>query len=212
MSQQETATDRLVGVIQSIQMAQESGVLTVKRGEGSALEEGSIAFVNGQIKQTTVGRRSGAVALNWLSTWGQCRYTFVPFNERQTQPLNLIPPTGAGDTPRPITRDLQSSTPPAPSPRQSGALLRVSGSSWERRLPPPPSPASIIFHPTQPLAGALRGIEQNRLSRSHRQLFLLIDGQRTVQELARLAAKNEQDIQALLRDLERIGVIRSGGH
>jgi hypothetical protein len=33
-----------------------------------------------------------------------------------------------------------------------------------------------------------------------------------VQELTRLAAKNEQDLQALLHDLERIGVIRSGGH
>jgi len=55
----------------------------------------------------------------------------------------------------------------------------------------------------------LHAIEQKRLSRSHRQLFLLIDGQRSVQELGRLAAKNEQDLQALLGDLERIGVIRS---
>lgn len=208
MSQRETATDRLVGVIQSIQMAQDNGVLTVRRGEGSTLEEGSIVFINGQIKQTIVGRRGGSVALDWLSTWGSCRYIFAPFNERQT--LNALPPAGA-DTTRPITRDLQSSIPAMPAKEQSGPLPPVSGSSWERR-PPPPSPASIIFYPTQPLAAALRAIEQNRLSRSHRQLFLLINGQRTAQELARLAAKNEQDLQALLRDLERIGVIRSGDH
>ncbi len=211
MSQQETATDRLVGVIQSIQMAQGDGVLTVRRGEGSTLEEGSIVFVNGQVKKTTIGRRSGANALNWLSTWGQCRYIFVPFNERQTQPLNALPPAGAGNT-RPITRDLQSSTLATPAKRQSGSLPPASGSSWERRPPPPPSPASKIFYPTQTLTAALRAIEQKRLSRSHRQLFLLIDGQRSVQELARLAAKNEQDLQALLGDLERIGVIRSGGY
>jgi hypothetical protein len=211
MSQQETATDRLVGVIQSIQMAQGNGVLTVRRGEGGTLEEGSIVFVNGQVKQTTVGRRSGAIALNWLSTWGQCRYSFAPFNERRTQPLNVIPTTGAGNT-RPITRDLQSGTPATPAQSQSGPLSPTSGSSWERRPPPPPSPASIIFYPIQPLTAALREIEQNRLSRSHRQLFLLVDGQRPAQELARLTAKNEQDLQALLRDLERIGVIRSGGN
>lgn len=184
-------------------------MLTVKRGEGSTLEEGSIVFINGQIKQTTVGKRNGSVALNWLSTWGQCRYAFASFNDWQTQPLNALPPTGAGNT-RPITRDLQSNTPVTPAKRQSEPLLPASGSSWERRPPPPPPPASIIFYPTQPLAAALRRIEQNRLSRSHRQLFLLIDGQRTAQVLERLAAKNEQDLQALLRDLERIGVIRSG--
>jgi len=211
MSQQETATDRLVGVIQSIQMAQRNGVLTVRRGEGSALEEGTIVFVNGQIAQTIVGKRSGEVALNWLSTWDQCRYTFAPFDNRQTQPLNVMPPAGTGNT-RPITRDLQSSIPTPPAKKQSGPLPPVSGSSWERRPPPPPPPESIIFHPTQPLEAALREIAQKRLSRSHRQLFLLINGQRTVQELARLVAKNEQDIQALLSDLERIGVIRSGDH
>ncbi len=211
MSQQETETDRLVGVIQSIQMSQGNGVLTVRRGEGSTFEEGSIVFVNGQVKQTTVGMRSGAIALNWLSTWGQCRYTFAPLNEWQMQQLNALPPAGTGNT-RPITRDLQSSTPVLPARGQSEPLPPSSGSTWERRPPPAPSSTTFIFYPIQPLAAALREIEQNRLSRSHRQLFLLIDGQRTTQELARLSAKNEQDVQAVLRDLERIGVIRSGGH
>ncbi len=209
MSQQETATDRLIGVIQSIQMTQGNGVLSVRRGEGSILEEGSIIFVNGQIKQATVGRRSGAIALNWLSTWGQCRYIFAPFNARQTQQLNSLPPPGAGNT-RPITSDLQSSTSALPARGQSESIPPLSGSTWERRPPSPPSSPSNIFYPIRPLAAALREIEQNKLSRSHRQLFLLIDGQRTAQELARLAAKNEQDLQAFLRDLERIGVIRSG--
>jgi hypothetical protein len=210
MSQQETATDRLIGVIQSIQMTQGNGVLTVRRGEGSTFEEGSIIFVNGQVKQTTVGMRSGAIALNWLSTWGQCHYTFAPLNEWQMQQLNALPPAGAGNT-RPITRDLQSSTPALPERGQSEPLPPASGSRWERRPLSPPSTTSNKFYPIQPLAAALREIEQNRLSRSHRQLFLLIDGQRTPQELARLTAKNEQDLQAVLRDLERIGVIRSDG-
>lgn len=210
MSQQETATDRLIDIIQSIQMAQENGVLTVRRGEGGTLEEGSIVFANGQIKQTIVGRRSGPAALNWLSTWGQCRYTFASLNDRQIQPLNPLPTNGSGTT-RPITADLQSSV-PAPSQRQSEPLLPITGSNWQRRPPATAAPLPVAFYPTQTLTAALREIEQNRLSRSHRQLFLLIDGQRTTQELARLAAKNEQEVQALLHELERIGVIRSGGH
>ncbi len=207
MSQQETATDRLVGVIQAIQMAQEDGVLTVRRGEGSTLEEGSIVFINGQIKQTTTGRRSGAAALNWLSTWGHCRYTFTSSNGRQTQPLNV---TAAAivHPGRAFAGDLRSGM----AERQSEPLLPVTASTWERRPPPPPPPVPIIFHATQPLAAALRSIEQSKLSRTHRQLFLLIDGQRSVQELARLAGKNEQDVQALLRDLQQVGIIQSGGH
>src|ERR1700686_1663078 len=98
MSQQETATDRLIGVIQSIQMTQGNGVFTVRRGEGSTFDEGSIIFVNGRVKQTTVGKRSRAIALNWLSTWGQCRYPFAPLDEWQMQQLNALPPTGAGNT------------------------------------------------------------------------------------------------------------------
>lgn len=211
MSQQETATDRLVSIIQSIQMAQGNGVLTVKRGEGGTLEEGSIVFVNGQVKQATAGRRSGANALNWLSTWGQCRYIFASLDVRQTQSLNGVgvPSTSAGNT-RSTTRDLQASIPASPAERESGPLLPAFSSRWERRPPPPPSQAAIIFYPIQQLGVALRAIELNRLSRSHRQLFLLIDGQRSAQELARLAGKTEQDLQALLHDLERIGVIRSG--
>ena len=210
MSQQETATDRLVGVIQSIQMAQESGVLTVRRGEGSTLEEGNIVFTDGQIKQTTTGRRSGAAALNWLSTWSHCRYTFTSTTSqgnRQTQPLNG---TAAAVTlpGRAFAGDLRSGI----AERQSEPLLPVTAATWERRPPPAPPPAPIIFYPTQPLDVAVRSIERNKLSRTHRQLFLLIDGQRSVQELTRLAGKNEQDVQALLRDLQRIGIIQSGGH
>src|SRR5579872_1149972 len=204
MPQQETATDHLVSVIQSIQMAQGNGVLTVRRGEGGTLEEGSVVFVNGQVKHTTAGRRSGANALNWLSTWGQCRYSFASTDVRQTQPLNTVPSANENNS-RPTTSDLQTPIPSAPADRQSEPLPSISGSGWERRPPSLPSPVSIIFYPTQSLGVALNSIALNRLSRSHRQLFLLIDGQRSAQELARLAGKNEQDLQTLLRDLERIG-------
>jgi hypothetical protein len=206
MSQQETVTDRLVGVIQSIQMAQEDGVLSVKRGEGNTFEEGSIVFVNGQIKQTISGRRTGTAALNWLSTWGRCHYTFTASNGRQTQPLDMTTTT-VTEHGRAFAGDLRSG---GPVRRPAEPLLPRSGVSWERR--PQPPPASPIYYPTRPLAAALRAIEQGQLSRAHRQLFLLIDGRRGVQELAHLAAKNEQDVQALLRDLERISIIGSGGH
>ena len=163
--------------------------------------------MNGQIKETTTGRRSGAAALNWLSTWSHCRYKFTSSNGKQAQPLDVERAATANNG-RLFAGDLNSNI----GQRRSEPLLPVTASNWERRPTPAPTPASIIFYPTLPLAAALRSIEQSNLSRTHRQLFLLIDGQRSVQELARLAAKNEQEVQELLRDLQRIGIIQSGGH
>ncbi len=76
--QQELLTDRLVHVISSIQRGRRSGVLTAKRGEGIALEEGTIVFANGQVSQASVGRRRGSEALNWLSTPGRARLRWKP--------------------------------------------------------------------------------------------------------------------------------------
>ena len=210
MSQQETATDRLVSIIQTIQMAQGNGTLTVRRGIGGTFEEGTVIFVNGQVKQASAGRRSGPEALNWLSTWGQCRYFFASSEasaSSQLQPQNETSSSQAS-TPSSNTEP-RARIPTNPLERPEGP--RVSSTGWERRTPAPPSQTSIISYPIQPLGEALRRIEQNRLSRSHRQLFLLIDGQRTALELARLAAKNQEDLLELLYDLERIGVIQLGG-
>src|SRR5713226_9094218 len=76
--QQETATERLVKVIQTVQIGLRTGVLAARRGEGVTLEEGVISFVNGQVTEVSARRRSGSEALNWLSAWSHCRYTFTP--------------------------------------------------------------------------------------------------------------------------------------
>jgi hypothetical protein len=46
------------------------------------------------------------------------------------------------------------------------------------------------------------------LTRMHRQLFLLIDGNRTVPELIRLMGHRTDEFDALLADLERAGLVR----
>lgn len=55
---------------------------------------------------------------------------------------------------------------------------------------------------------ALPDFRRMGLSRTHRQLFLLIDGQRTLQELARLTARSLPEVDASLSDLERAGLIQ----
>jgi hypothetical protein len=215
MSQQETATDRLVPIIKSIQLGRLSGILTARRGEGM-IEEGTIAFVNGQVTQAHVGRRSGSGALNWLSTWGRCLFSFVP-----SDPLTITPPSlpsspGAredhhkdnGSYPR--IQDSTSDKPSGPPERPSGLLLPGSQNGATAGQPTQPARIAIVPSPTQPLSEALSRIEQRGLSRIHKHVFLLIDGHRSVMELGRLSKKNQDEVYGLLRDLVRLGVIRIG--
>ena len=51
-------------------------------------------------------------------------------------------------------------------------------------------------------------LNQKRFSRLHLHLFLLVDGQRNIVELARLVGKRPEEVQKLLIDLEAIGIIR----
>ncbi len=53
--QRETATDRLADVIEVAQLGQKTGLLTVERGNGITLEEGSITFVDGQVTEASAG-------------------------------------------------------------------------------------------------------------------------------------------------------------
>ena len=216
--QQEMMTDRLVSVISSIQRGRRSGVLTARRGEGSALEEGTIVFANGQVSQASIGRRRGSEALNWLSTWGNCRFMFAPTSSeagmQAYQPSlpakgSSTGPLALGSAPRTInTRGPDPHTPMPSSPGGQGGP-QVAGewgkSGMNGRTN---TPAFEAPYPLQQLDEALRLIEQYRLSRIHRQLFCLVDGQRSIVELGRLMGKRGNEIYRLLEDLERAHVIR----
>jgi hypothetical protein len=202
MSQQrELLTDRLVRVISSIQRERGSGVLMVKRGEGNFLEEGSIVFVNGQITEARTGRLRDSGARNLLSTWENCRYLFMPSSseagvggspptlsveKRDTDPLSLRSPT-------------HMSGPDPQTPMPSSQMLQ----EGHRDAPDERTPYLILYHNV-----ALRLIEQQELSRAHRQLIFLIDGRRSIGDLARLTRKSGSELYRLLEDLERAHVIR----
>jgi len=209
MSQQETATDRLVTVIKSIQLGRLSGTLTARRGEGVTEEEGTITFVNGQVTQANVGRRSGSGALNWLSTWGMCRFSFVPSGTSPITPPSLPSSPGAiADQHRGNGIYPRIQTPTSDKP--SGPLIPGDQDGPVAEQPNPSAHMTIIPHTTRPLSEALRGIEQRGLSRIHKHVFLLVDGRRSVKELVHLSGKNQDEVYGLLSDLVRIGVIRIG--
>lgn len=185
--QREATTDRLVGIIASIKMERRSGRLLVRRGEGLTSEEGTLVFVQGQVAEAHVGRRSGANALNWLSTWGQTRYVFTPLTSNKDTPI----PMGGFD----------SAFSPAPGRAVTSPLQPINTDKLEPTV-------SGIPSATVALAEAATRIERAGLSRAHRHLYLLIDGQRSTFDFVPLVGKKVEEVRNMLHDLAWLGVIQ----
>ncbi len=205
---EEVAIDRLLSIIQTIQLGRKTGLLTAKRGEGADVEKGTILFTRGQITEARLGERMGADALIALNTWRNCVFTFVLSNEQDTS--HPSPTAAANRSLDPITTsNPQPFIAISPLRRSSGALTREERTpSWQEQPFPPVAISGAPYHTTRSVEAALRATEHMGLSRSHRQLLLLIDGQRTIADLSRLTRRSLNDVYALLRDLERATVIR----
>lgn len=195
--QRETMTDNLADIIHIIHIGCKSGTLTVERGEGKTLEEGFILFSDGRAIEAKVGQQNGLAAFNYLNLWQTCRFSFIS-QESQidtlsrpfTQPLSPQPGTSSS-----ANRQYSSATPPM---SRSGPLPPYSSSAGQFRCPlRTPSGEVALQHP-----------ENFQLPRMHRRLLLLINGQRNVPELARLMVRNLNEVQALLNDLERSGLVQ----
>ncbi len=190
--QREAATDRLVGVIANIKIEHRSGQLRVRRGEGLTSEEGLLTFVQGQITQANAGRRNGADALNWLSTWGQTRYVFTS--------LTLDEKANAAFSPQsPLPESVIT------NPAVLAIQVNTDKLAWDEHVP---TSGYETLRVTMELHEATTRIERAGLSRSHRRLYLLIDGHRAVRELVPLIGKQTEEVRSMLHDLEWLGVIQ----
>src|SRR5437588_11389431 len=96
MSQQPaTSTDRLINVIEVIQLGRKTGILTAERNVGSMLEHGMITFVNGIVIQASFGQHTGFRAFSVLKSWSTCRFSFTPSDPSHstiqiTHPLEYV--------------------------------------------------------------------------------------------------------------------------
>jgi hypothetical protein len=207
--QRETITNSLANLIQVIQLGRKSGVLTVERGEGAAFEEGMITFVNGEAVEALAALFNGQNALRWFDTWETCRYAFIP------TPTSEIPAISAPiSTPVNTSRFDQRMTNTGTHPRIPTSPLRESAARRQAsngRTEPVISlmPASAVPYPVKSLEESLHRVEQLGLSRQHRHLLLLVDGQRTVADMVRLIGRAQNEVQKLLGDLEQAGIIHS---
>ena len=202
--QKETITNSLADVIQVIQLSRKSGMLTVERGEGETFEEGMITFVNGQAVEAQTAAFNGQNALRWLGSWGTCRFAFIP------TPTSEIPSIPLVSIPTFEQRMRDTGTHPRIpiSPLRESAARRQAGNGGTGQVISFIS-ASAVPHLVIPLEESLRHVDQLGLSRQHRRLLLLVDGQRNVAEMVRLIGRTLYEVQQLLADLEQAKIIRS---
>lgn len=177
-----TATDKLDDVIQTLRFVRKTGILTIQRdGPGDFFEQGTIVLQDGQIVNAFLGNLRGSDALKKLSTWRTCHFVF------QATPSTTFSP----------------STLPVYPPRNS--LLPP---DQPVNVPPRSLPAPDVPHRAQQYQEALPDFARLGLSRLHRQLFLLIDGRRSIVMLTRLIRRDQQEVLQMLAEMENVGIIR----
>jgi hypothetical protein len=154
-------------------------------------EEGTLTFMQGQITQASAGRRRGSDALNWLSTWKQARYVFTPLASDEELPIILSAFSSSADK--------MATNPGLPTARVNTDRLES---------PHLLTQAYGIPYPMVKLSEATECIQRAGLSRSHRRLYLLIDGHRSAIELVPLAGKSAEEVRNMLHDLEWLGIIK----
>ena len=203
--QKETITNSLADVIQVIQLSRKSGMLTVERGEGETFEEGMITFVNGQAVEAQTAAFNGQNALSWLSSWGTCRFAFIPTPTSEIPSIPALVSTPAFEQ---RMRDTGTHPRIPISPLRESAARRQAGNGGTGQVISFIS-ASVVPHLVIPLEESLRYVDQLGLSRQHRRLLLLVDGQRNVAEMVRLIGRTQYGVQQLLADLEQAKIIRS---
>jgi hypothetical protein len=189
--QPEMEANALVDIISRIQRARKTGLLVVKRMNGSVLEEGTITFVKGQVTGSEAGRRKGQDAFNLLSQWLDCQFLFISPDQDNsflydTAKSQAVAPTSPLQKKDPLPSEMRGSPVVAQSNAQNGS----SSVPFQ----------AASFEVVSPMIDRLG-------SRFYRQIFLLIDGKRSIVELVRLTRRDQSEVEKALYDLESLGVI-----
>jgi hypothetical protein len=215
-----TATNRLSNVIDVVEMGRRSGMLSVERGGGSVLEVGEIFFVSGSPTYAALAGLRGREALLALGNWGPCRFAFD--TESPPPPGNIVV---TNPTLHAAPRNQPSSTPPmgnhipAAGNRMTGRLQtgplgsKQTGSlNQYGSYTPPGTYANTDGLGRRPrrapdVRDLMAVVTTYNLSRNHRTVLLLADGEHSILDLARLSSKSVDEITGLLADLESRGLV-----
>ena len=177
-----------------------NGMMTIEHKQGGRVEEGEVYFQTGQPIQARVGRLIGQDALNWLMKWHYITYMIETDNFLQS--VAKTPENNRDNTTHtPFQTYLPSNK--MPSTEQAVAQVEVNERSSIPSNIPTPGIEWLVPHK--------RGVESEvlalPLTRRQRFIYFLVDGRRTVTDLARCTGKNIQEIELILSELQEQGLV-----
>jgi hypothetical protein len=194
--------ESLDGVLELARTRRQNGMMTIEHMQSGRVEEGEVFFQTGQPIHARVGRLVGQDALNWLMKWRNIMYTIGTDESLQSVATTTVNNRNiTTSTPPPTPKSLPLNEMPTTGPVSPQFQVNGRGSPFSNTSTP-----GIEW-----LVPQKRGIEREvlalPLTRRQRFIYFLVDGRRTVSDLARCTGKNTQEIELILSELREQGLV-----
>jgi len=177
-----------------------NGMITIEHKQGGRVEEGEVYFQIGQLIQARVGRLIGQDALNWLMKWHNITYMIETDDSLQS-----VAKTTVNDRDKTTPTPLQTYVPSNKMPFTEQAVAQVEVNERSSILSNIPTPGIEWLVPQK--RGVVSEVLALPLTRRQRFIYFLVDGRRTVADLARCTGKNTQEIELILSELQEQGLV-----
>lgn len=198
--------ETLNGVLESVRLRRQTGLLSIECLHDGRYEEGEVYLQVGQPVYARTGQFRGQEALTRMLSWRQIQFAFLPDVVRPAAHSSSAlgngspasPPVGTLTAPRfpavnrsgPLPLADQNSE-PLSAQNATNAAGSTPGLEWV-------VPRKV---------GGERDVMQLPLTRPQRSVYLLVDGRRSIADLARCTHKSMQEIERLLSELRQRGLI-----
>jgi Domain of unknown function (DUF4388) len=216
-----STTERLALILPSITLNQRTGCLSLELATRAGYEKGEIFFVNGYLVRATTRHESGRAAISRMLNWREVSYAFFPGMQPLARQSRII--LHPSHLPKPAAFDREETL---ETPSLSMALVPTTPRRDTLRLPEPPAEGQgedlsaqvaenmgsrgvlAIFraHPHATTPSVLKQLE-----RRERIVLLLLNGKRTLREVARLVHRSELDIARVLVRMLKQGYVEFMG-
>lgn len=196
------AAESIGGFLDVARVQGRSGLLRAECSRGESLEEGELYILAGQPIYARTGTLLGYEALNYLLNWRKVYFSFstdVPRPPANISPMFAIHPLASsmntslpGSAPSPVAPDLRWNI----VPERNNLVARESNQSLSGKKWLVPQKARLT-----------QDIQAFALTRRQRLVYLLVDGQRTIGDLARTTGKTVADVELILNELGQRGLV-----
>ena len=196
-----TFTQRVAHVLRHIAYKRRTGLLRIEHVRVQQVEKGEICFEGGKVVHARVGQQVGKKALLLIVSWDQVLFSFLEGAQAPTRNGGSSDQSLSSIKLLPAAQREERHTPPAKLP----AVMQADNSSLEEAAH---LGVHAVFH-IQPAAATKQVMSQ--MERQDRIIFMLLDGKRTVRDLAHLLHRSELAVASALARLLKKGYIECAG-